>query len=72
MSVKQFFKIWKLRHGEDREKANKEIMDKINDGWLIKQMEHIPSTIEGHNVVFAASIAVLFEKEENRENYGRD
>ena len=70
--MKQFFKIWRLSHGEDREKANKEIMDKINDGWLIKQMEHIPSTNEGNNVVFAASLAVLFEKEEKRENDGRD
>ena len=72
MPVKQFFKIWRLRHGEDREKANKEITDKINDGWLIKQMEHIPSTNERNNVVFSASLAVLFEKEENGENDLRD
>lgn len=72
MPVKQFLKIWRLNHGADREKANEEIMDKINDGWLIKQMEHIPSTNEGDKVVFAASIAVLFEKEENKENDGRD
>ncbi len=72
MPVKQFFKIWRLRHGENREKANEEIMDKIKDGWLIKQMEHIPSAKEGSTVVFATSIAVLFEKEEKEENDGRD
>lgn len=72
MPVKQFFKIWRLRHGEDREKANNEIMDKINDGWLIKQMEHIPSSYTGKDVVFAASLAVLFEKGEKMENDGRD
>ncbi len=70
--MKQFFKMWRLQNGEDREKANKQIMDKINDGWLIKQMEHIPSSKDGNSLVFAASLAVLFEKEENWGNDGRD
>ena len=70
--MKQFFKIWRLSHGEDRNKANEEIMNKINEGWIIKQMQYIPSANEGNHVVFATSIAVLFEKEEKRETDGRD
>lgn len=70
--MEQFFKIWRLSDGEDRRNANKEIMDKINEGWLIKQMQYIPSANEGNHITFSTSLAVLFEKEENRGNDGRD
>lgn len=72
--MKQYFHIYRLTNGNDRDSVNNTVMKYINDGWTIKQMEHIPSTVESkdNNVVFAASLAILFEKEETGVDDGRD
>ena len=72
--MKQYFHIYRLTNGNDRDNVNNTVMKYINDGWTIKQMEHIPSTVESkdNTVVFAASLAILFEKEETGVDDGRD
>ena len=67
--MKQYFHIYRLTNGNDRDTTNTEVMKLIDDGWLIKQMEHIPSTTEtkDNTVVFAASLAILFERDSKKE-----
>lgn len=65
--MKQFFKIYRLSDGSDRAETNTDVNKWIDDGWYIKQMENIPSNVEGNNTKFAASLAILFEKDDKNE-----
>ena len=67
--MKQYFHIYRLTNGNDREATNADVNKFIDEGWTIKQMEHIPSTTEtkDNTVVFATSLAILFEKDNKNE-----
>ena len=73
--MKQYFKIYRLQNGDEREKVNESVMRKIKDGWFIKQMECLPASNEGtsNGICFATSLVILFEKPDETDNeYGRD
>ena len=65
--MKQYFHIYRLTNGNDREATNADVNKWIDEGWYIKQMENIPSNVEGNNTKFAASLAILFEKDNKNE-----